>query len=263
LEDLGDNAMDGMKDALLTLSMSLLTHRLVGNRFESAILSYAAARGLSDTTGVWLEPSSITSYLYGLIWYSQVVVLGHSFRFFQRNETDRGLTSVTAEMSRRRLTNTWETPGMYLLTLHLYMRKAAKNTPAPAKVLWADSGNKIFYEDLGFTMTELRSFCSSMLTKAEASFVRDLLLSPEEDTSFLTVLLPRSQIGMLTDSFSTSSFGYSFFRLPLNNLSRFASFGKDKLRQSPALSSSFFYSDSTGHHLHSSTVQAYHTKDDQ
>jgi len=46
-----------------------------------------------------------------------------------------------------------------------------------------------------------------MLTKAEASFVRDLLLSPEEDASFLTVLLPRSQIGMLTDSVSTSSLG--------------------------------------------------------
>ena len=260
LQDLGDQALDGMKDALLTLSMSLLTQRLVGNRFESAILSYAAARGLSDTTGVWLEPGSITSYLYGLIWCSQVVVLGHSFRFVQHNGTDRGLTSVIAEMSRRWLTNTRETPVMYLLTLHLYMRKAAKNTPAPAKILWADGGNKIFYEDLGFTMTELKTFCSSMLTKAEASFVKELLLSPEEDPSFLTDLLPRSQIGMLTDSVSTSSFGYSFLRLPLNNLSRFASFGKDKLRQSRSLSSTFFYSDSTGHHLHSATVQAYHKK---
>jgi len=128
---------------------------------------------------------------------------------------------------------------MYLLTLPLYMRKAAKNTPAPAKFLWAESGNKTFYGDLGMTMTELRSLCSSMLTKAEASFVGDLLLSTEDDTSFLTALLPRGQIGMLIDSVSTSSFGYSFLELPLNNLSRFASFGKDKLRRSPALSFTF------------------------
>ena len=255
-----EDGMTKMKDALLALSTSLITQLLPGDRFESAVLSYAAARGLSDTSGVWEEAGHITGDLNGLIWCSQVVILGYSYSIFERHGTEHGVTSIVMKMSKRWLNNTKETPVMYLLVMNLYMRKVAENNPAPGKILWADSGNKILYEDISFTMVELKSLFLSMLTKAEAKLLKDLLFNTEQDTSLLTAILPSGQITALTDSLVNATFGHSFVMSPSNNLSQLASFCKSRLGQSHALSSSFFYSDISGYHVRLSTVRAYQKK---
>ncbi len=62
---------------VLSASLAVLQHKLVANRFASPLISFAAALGVHPSDRAWRRPSSYTTYLSGLIYCNQVLLVHH------------------------------------------------------------------------------------------------------------------------------------------------------------------------------------------
>lgn len=68
------DAKSKLRDAVKLVSRALIKQHLQGNPYDSALVSYTAARAVSEQNQAWLEPDSFTPFLAGVIWDTQLII---------------------------------------------------------------------------------------------------------------------------------------------------------------------------------------------
>lgn len=227
------DAKPKLEEAVKIASRSFVKQRLQRNPYESPLVSYTAARGISATNQAWLEPESYTPFLAGLVWDTQLIVAEDCWDQSLGND-DFDLDDCLEKVSRLWLSNTKSSPVSVLLDLQLYGSSIANQRSKIGKIYWSHNGSFVHYEEKVFAIEELRRFFGKLLDVAESTLMQDLLFASEEPKLFLRDILSASKLSDLNDNPNQTKNGYSFFNISSNNLTALSDIVKHRVNPNQA-----------------------------
>ena len=195
------------------LSMSVISHPLEGYRFESSLLSYAAARAVAPN-GSWMHPFQYTPCLSGMIKSGQLVLMAQALHEHTQTDQDQGyrmsLQEKTEMLVRQWLANDKSTPLAELNLLQLYGQKIARVSLPPFLITWSCDEQMVAYRDKTLHLGRWRALNQGLVRHARILLEKELLLGLSD--------APRMPAYKLQDVMTESRPGYHFVNDPRNNL---------------------------------------------
>ena len=186
---------------VLSFCVALIQQPLSERTFDSAIISFAAALAWDARERTWMKVNNYSSYLSSLIYDCQLFTAQHCLDAFDGGETDN-LTQYLTRFCKRWLLNNSQSPVAELLSIRLIAFAIGKTTVNQAQIRWHQDGETLVYNDLRYSISDLRSEIRQGIKSA-----RRIL---HEDLCFGLKGVPTFDISKVQDNWDSSKPGASF-----------------------------------------------------
>jgi hypothetical protein len=197
----------------LHLCISLLDHTLLGDHFESVVLSFLAVLGIDGKPwGVFRSPVSYSPDLSKFIKIAQMLVVERSVSAADANEVEHP-SDLLHEMRERFMMRGSRTAFDWVSRLRAYAKKVVSNTTSLGYITWSKDAPTVSYRDASFGMDSLRSFVATQVRKAQKEL--GSLLLPHTDEKRENIV-PTFFLHRLHDDPSNSRKGWNFLKDPHN-----------------------------------------------
>jgi superfamily II DNA helicase RecQ len=218
-----------VQDQVLQFCITLLDHELADNQYKSVIISGLAALGLHEG-GRWANAEDYTPKLSAVIKLARLMVIQKAYTTRQQSiatKVRRGMSQVDAEestrshvklvqsMTRKFMMLTSDdgepTPMDWMLDTRTYGLHIRYSTPAEGTVSW--KGETILYQEIQFTMEQVRGMVHGLVAETRQRLIRDLLmleLDPYGEVKGQR--LPPIDWARMTDNFTEQQVGWSFLK---------------------------------------------------
>jgi hypothetical protein len=214
---------------LLQFCIASLDHYLADNEYQSVIISGLAVLGLQEE-GRWANAEDYTPKLSAVIKLARLMVIQNAYEIRQRsiaNKVGRGMSQVDAEESIQshvklvqRMTQKFmmlmgddgdPTPMDWMLETRTYGLHIRYSTPAEGTVSWR--GETILYQEIQFTMEQVRGMVHGLVAETRRGLIEDLLilqLDPYGEVKGQR--LPPIDWARIADNFTEQQVGWSFLK---------------------------------------------------
>ena len=182
-------------------SMQLIQQPLRQRSFDSPVLSFLAALAWDGSAKTWRKVNNLNSFISQLIYDCQLMTLSHCLAV-TANTGHRNLSEILTAFCREWTHNDTQTPMGELLALRLYAFQIGANTVNEAQIRWHRDGETLNYQNIRYSMTDLRTEIRHGIDAARHILETDLALGLGD--------LPTFNISSLADNWDTAGVGESF-----------------------------------------------------
>ena len=218
-----------VQNRLLQFCIALLDHNLADNEYQSVIISGLAVLGLQEG-GRWANAEDYTPKLSAVIKLARLMVIQNAYEIRQQSiarKVERGMSQVDAEESTpshvklvQRMTRKFmmlmgddgePTPMDWMLETRTYGLHIRYSTPAEGTVSW--KGETILYQEIQFTMEQVRGMVHGLVAETRQTLIKDLLmleLDPYGEVKGQR--LPPIDWASIADNFTEQQVGWSFLK---------------------------------------------------
>jgi superfamily II DNA helicase RecQ len=218
-----------VQSRLLQLCITLLDHELGDNEYQSVIISGMAVMGLQGE-GRWANAEDYTPKLSAVIKLARLMVVQKAYEMRQQGvakKVEGGMSRVDARERTqthvklvRRMTRKFmmltgnddePTPMDWMLDTRTYGLHIRYSTPAEGTVSW--KGETILYQEIQFTMEQIRGMVHGLVAEARQGLITELLmleLDPYGEVKGQR--LPPIDWAGMTDNFTEQRVGWSFLQ---------------------------------------------------
>ena len=220
---------------LLQFCIALLDHNLIDNEYRSAIISGLAVLGLREDKG-WENPEDYTPKLSAVIKLARLMVIQMAYHTRkdsvarkvtqgmsqeEAEEDSRGHVELVQSMSRRFMMlmdeNGIPTPMDWMFETRTYGLHIRYSTAADGSISWR--GDTILYQQIEFSMEQVRSMVQGLVAKARRRLITGLLkLQLDRYDEVKGQPLPAIDWEHLYDNPAEQSIGWSFLKDIRNRL---------------------------------------------
>ena len=230
-----EKARDEVQRRLLQFCIALLDHDLVDNEYRSAIISGLAVLGIREDKG-WENPEDYTPKLSAIIKLARLMVIQMAYQTRrdsvarkvekgisqeEAEEDTRGHVELVQSMSRRFMMlmdeNGIPTPMDWMFETRTYGLHIRYSTAADGTISWR--GDTILYQQIQFSMEQVRSMVQGLVVKARRRLITGLLkLQVDQYGEVPGQALPGIDWEHLYDNPAEQSIGWSFLKDIRNRL---------------------------------------------
>jgi hypothetical protein len=144
--------------ACLLLCIALLDHMLLGDHFESVVLSFLAVQGINENpSGVFCGPLSYSPDLSKFIKIAQMLVIQRSVVAAEEGEVEHP-SYMLDEMRERFIVRGSRIAFDWACRLRLYAKKVVSNTTSLSYIAWLEDRSSVTYKDTSFSIDALHKF---------------------------------------------------------------------------------------------------------
>jgi hypothetical protein len=197
---------DQLDQAVLEFSLAIIQHLVPRRKFDSVLVSYAAARYWSPSQGTWMMVGNYTSILSQLIYDCQMVVLAQVLAE-TANQPEVDIGAMIVDIRDQWLLNDTDGPVAELLENRLLGFHIGKTEVPPAQLRWHADGKTLVWSEVIFHLSDLHHIIFKGLATAQQLFEEELCLSGR--------LTPASEVPVLdldqlVDNWDATAPGQSF-----------------------------------------------------
>ncbi|KAG4427745.1 hypothetical protein IFR05_016773 [Cadophora sp. M221] len=214
---------------VLRLCISLLNHPLQDNEYKSAIISGLAILGMKDDGG-WLNAEDYTPKYSAVIKLARLMVVQEAYEkkkeaMRRLQENDNEITEAIAreqtvsyyhligKMVKRFMTmangKRDPTPMQWIFQARSYGLKIKYTTTAEGCIQWI--GDTILYQQIRFSMAEVRSMVHGLVREAREVLFKDLMLvDMNSQRQVDSTQMPGIDWNTMVDNPTESRVGWSF-----------------------------------------------------
>lgn len=190
-----------LDELVLAFCVALIQQPLLERAFDSPIISFAAALAWDPKEETWMKINNYSSYLSCLIYDCQLIVTQHSLSALDNGETNN-LTRYVTKFCKQWLLNDSQSPMAELLAIRLLAFAIGKTTVNQAQIRWHQDGETLVYNDVRYSMSDLRSEIRQGIDSAHRILYEDLCLGLDG--------VPPYDIKEVQDNWDSSKPGASF-----------------------------------------------------
>jgi len=211
----------------LSMIMSVLDHQLVGNHYESILLSALSVLGISEDGG-WVDALSYTTIYSAVIKIARMLVLYQSW-LQREDEIEEKEKTMDKEDAIRQSTGLFRlvrgkvrrfmvlvpeaedaepTPMDWIYDTRSYGLKIRYTTTANGSISW--QGDEVTFKKLRLSMNQLSDGLHTLLEETRSLLAK--LTMVDEDGAEGLARLPRIKWSNLEDDHSNDQIGYSFMQ---------------------------------------------------
>jgi superfamily II DNA helicase RecQ len=203
----GEAALQGRLDqAVLEFSLAIVQHLVRRRKFDSVLVSYAAARFWSPRQGRWMSVGNYTSILSQLIYDCQMIVLARVLADTE-GDTEADVGARVVEIRDQWLLNDTDGPMVELLENRLLGFRIGRSEVPPAQLRWHADGKTLVWSNVMFHVSDLHSVIFQGLAEAQRIFEEELCLSGRSTPASE---IPDLDLNALVDNWDASAAGQSF-----------------------------------------------------
>jgi hypothetical protein len=209
-----NSEVDKLAELVFQLSIFFATEKFTdGEPYSSLLVYYSGALGCSEDGLTFRRATDFTGRLSGLIYVLRLLLLEYAlpFRTYSYVGLDcRPRHSHLERLNEVRLeymTYGCLTPLGEFQSLRSYGRKIAQTETPVFLVRWSDDGQRLYYHDTSFAMSEFSSFGHHLVKQGE-NLCKILMCD----------WLPEVDLNRVRDDLSNTRQGYSFIQHPTNDL---------------------------------------------
>ncbi|KAF9882608.1 hypothetical protein FE257_005966 [Aspergillus nanangensis] len=233
-----------LDQATLQFSLSIIQHLVPHNKFNSVLVSYAAARFWSPSQNQWLFLGNYTSILSQLIYDCQILVLAQILK----DTTNDSVVDIGAQIIEIRdqwLLNDTNGPVAELLENRLLGFHISRSEVPPAQLRWHADGTTLVWAEVTFHLSDLYTIIFQGLAQAQQLFTEELCLSGRSSPA---AEIPAVNLTHLVDNWDATSAGQSFLTDTRNHayLDPLRSWLITRVGQTPVLFHTFFQKNAAG-----------------
>ena len=186
---------------VLAFCVALIQQPLPERTFDSAIISFAAVLAWDADQQAWMKISNYSSYLSCLIYDCQLFAVQHCLNAFDHGLID-DLTQCISSFCRKWILNDSQGPVAELLSFRLLAFAIGKTTVNQAQIRWHEDGETLVYNDLRYSLSDLRSEIRHSIESARRIMKEDLCFGLKE--------VPTFDLSKIQDNWDASKAGASF-----------------------------------------------------
>ncbi|SCV61242.1 uncharacterized protein FFFS_15811 [Fusarium fujikuroi] len=190
-----DCASEVLQEHILQVLAGFWMQQLPGSPFDSPLWHFVCVLAIDPDTWQFRHPSRFTYVLAGLM-YCGRALLAEFITPTARRATMEDLHGTFLAAREKWLCKGTITPMGYLLSLHLYGRKIARETGSRLMVTWSNDGQTIYYRGKAITMDDIRQMVASMTADAEDLLWEQLMFREGKRDARFTIPLDQVQDDM-------------------------------------------------------------------
>ena len=222
-----------LDNCVLEFCIELLDHQLVGNEYESAIISGLAVLGVREDMG-WIDAIDYTPMYSGIIKLARLMVIQHAHQEWEKSIAMAIGNGCSKEQAKESCQTHFQlirakvdrfmgleggrrdpSPMDWIWSTRSYGMKIRYTTTAEGKVGW--DGETILYGKTEYSMTQLRNTVHGLVSQARTGLMKDLMLVEMNIQDEINEgQVPRIHWGKLRDNPVESQVGWSFLQDPRN-----------------------------------------------
>ncbi|RHZ43041.1 uncharacterized protein CDV56_100496 [Aspergillus thermomutatus] len=189
-----------------SFSLAIIQHLVPRRKFDSVLVSYAAARYWSSSQGTWMMVGNYTSILSQLIYDCQMVVLAQVLaETADQPEADVG--AMIVDIRDQWLLNDTDGPVAELLENRLLGFRIGQTEVLPAQLRWHADGETLVWSEVIFHLSDLYNIIFKGLATAQRLFEEELCLSGRSSPASE---IPVLDLDLLVDNWDATAPGQSF-----------------------------------------------------
>lgn len=235
---------DQLDQATRQFSIAIIQHQVPQRKFDSVLVSYAAARFWNPDQAQWLMLGNYTSILSQLIYDCQLVVLAQVLADTQ-GQPDIDIGARIMEIRDQWLLNDTDGPVAELLENRLLGFQISRSEVPPAQLRWHADGETLVWAETTFHLSDLHTMVFQGLVQAQQLFTKELCLSGQSSPA---EEIPALDLRLLVDNWDATSPGQSFLTDTRNSayLDPLRPWLISRVGQTPVLFHTFFQRNAAG-----------------
>jgi hypothetical protein len=229
-EEMGREEREQMEEldrACLRFCIELLDHRLVGNPYNSAIISGLSILGIGPGE-TWVEAINYTTIYSAIIKIARALVVEEGYQAWTRRIAACKLVGIEEEEAREMTESPYQlirqmvdrfmgleggtrepSPMDWIISKRTYGMTIRANTTADGEISWI--GDKIFGYQLEFDMGQLQTTIQGVVAEARMILMQDLMMIPLDAFGDINEgQVPQIKWASLRDNMAESKVGWSF-----------------------------------------------------
>lgn len=197
---------DRLDQAVQAFSLTIIQHLVRRRKFDSVLVSYAAARFWIPRQRQWMQIGKYTSILSQLIYDCQMIVLAQVLADTQ-DDREADIGARIMEIRDQWLLNDTDGPVAELLENRLLGFHIGRNEVPPAQLRWHVDGETLVWTDIIFHLSDLHNIVFRGMAEAQQILKEELCLSSDSTPADE---IPNINLNLLVDNWDATSAGQSF-----------------------------------------------------